>query len=219
MASTINYIPLSKPKPFNNYSLATSLLAFKPLPPPRRHPTCRQRHRLSILPSAALPPHNLLVLADYVPKFPRLYDAPVKDFIAPDVPPLPGFNADNMTRIFLPDLIDPSNIYTLLLFISCAAAVVYLELGALFNDFVQERDFEKLEERFLERQQEERHKDGRENKKNEKLEYRSSDDAEGLSAEEILYRERKRGLGWLAFITAAAIWCTGILNKFNALQP
>lgn len=31
--------------------------------------------------------------------------------------------------------------------------------------------------------------------------------------------ERSRGLGWLAAITVAAIWCTGILFKENALQP
>ncbi|KAH7623446.1 hypothetical protein NADE_002635 [Nannochloris sp. 'desiccata'] len=211
---------LSTPQPSQKYSLATSLLALKPLASPTRHfspviyipATCRHRHCLSILPSAALPAQHLTVLADYVPKFPRLFDTPVKDFIAPDAPLLPGFNADDMTRIFLPDLINPSNIYTLLLFISCAAAFVYLELGALFNDFVQEKDFEKLEEQFLEGQRKDR-------PENKNIEIRGNDDAGGLSHEEMAYKERKRGLGWLAFITAAAIWCTGILNKLNAFQP
>ena len=31
--------------------------------------------------------------------------------------------------------------------------------------------------------------------------------------------ERWRGLGWLAGITAFAIWCTGILNKDTPLAP
>jgi hypothetical protein len=216
MPSTINCIALLPPKTPNTYLIGTNVLAFKPLASSRRHPPpeiailagYRLWHspRLSILPSAAVAP---VLVADYVPKFPRLFDTPVKDFIAPDVPPLSGFNADTMTKIFVPDLINPSNVYTFLLFISCAAAVVYLELGALFNDFVQERDFEKLEEHFLEGQREDRRKS--------KIEMRNTH--EELSPEEVAYKERKRGLGWLAFITAAAIWCTGILNKFNAFQP
>ena len=172
--------------------------------PPRRH------QRLSLLSTALPPDHGLIVLADYVPQFPRIFDAPVKDFIAPDVPLLPGFNADNMNQLFLPDIINTTNLYYLLLFISCAVAVVYLEIGALVNDFIQEKDFEELEDQFLQ-QQEQRAKN-----KNEEM---IATKVKPLSPEEIAYKERKRGLGWLAIITAAAIWCTGILNKINPFQP
>ena len=45
-----------------------------------------------------------------------------------------------------------------------------------------------------------------------------------LKAGRTLYRneiraERARGLRWFAFVTAVAIWCTGILTKDNALAP
>lgn len=45
-----------------------------------------------------------------------------------------------------------------------------------------------------------------------------------LKADRIAYAkeiraERARGLLWLAAITTTFIWCTGILNKDNALQP
>jgi hypothetical protein len=111
-----------------------------------------------------------------------------------------------MTRLFLPDLINTETIYTLLLLISCAAAVVYLELGALFNDFTQEKDFERLEEQYLRQEN------------NKKLKNGVDEDLgdSGVTSAEI---ERKRGIGWLAFATAVAIWCTGILNKINPFQP
>jgi hypothetical protein len=199
-----------------HYSTATSLLTATHIASlPRRnrpintHFPASHRHRPQLCP-AALPHHHhhhhhIVILADYVPKFPRIVDTPVKDFIAPDVPLLPGFNADDMNQLFLPDLISTDTIYFLLLCISLAVAVVYLELGALLSDFLQEQELEKLEERYL--QDEDDRRRGIQNL------------SSSSKPEEIAMRERKRGLGWLAFITASAIWCTGILNKVNPFQP
>lgn len=194
LQASITYLPMPRLRYVNPF-------ASSPRHSPAPATNCR---RLSLLPTAALPNHHIAIFADYVPKFPRIFDAPAKDFIAPDVPLLPGFNADNMTRLFLPDLINTETIYTLLLLISCAAAVVYLELGALFNDFTQEKDFEKLEEQYLRQQK---------NLKN------GGDEDLGDSGVSSAELERKRGIGWLAFATAVAIWCTGILNKINPFQP
>jgi hypothetical protein len=198
-----------------HYSTATNLLTATHLaslprqnrPINQTHYPASHRHRPQLCP-AALPHHHhhhIFILADYVPKFPRIVDTPVKDFISSDVPLLPGFNADDMNQLFLPDLISTDTIYFLLLCISLAVAVVYLELGALLSDFMQEQELEKLEERYL--QDEDDRRRGIQNLNS------------SSKPEEIAMRERKRGLGWLAFITASAIWCTGILNKVNPFQP
>jgi hypothetical protein len=216
--TVVKYSIISNLHPINPTAFPTHLFL-----PYNKIPATTHRHRLSTLSvTAAFPQHHLAVLADYVPKFPRLFDTPIKDFIAPDVPLLPGFNADNVTSLFLPDLINPETIYTLLLIISCAAAVVYLELGALFNDFIQEKDFERLEEQFL-RQQELRKSNksrGRDRSNISSIAQLEEEISVGKpTPEEQAYKERKRGLGWLAFVTAAALWSTGILNKLNAFQP
>ena len=67
----------------------------------------------------------MITLASYVPDFPRIGE-PLRNFISRDVPTSPGINADDLTRIFLPDLIQPSFIYSFLLLVSCGAAFVYL---------------------------------------------------------------------------------------------
>ena len=169
----------------------------------------------SALPShlASTPVTPVYTIADYVPDFPRL-GTPIRDFIAKDVPQLPGFNADDFTKLFLPDLIQPSNIYTCVLLLSCAVAFVYLELGALVDDFLQEKDFEKLEDEFLEEAKTGKYRKGLPREE----EIIARDPEAELKAKQAYKRakvqaERKRGLGWLALVTALAVWTTGIIIK------
>jgi len=88
----------------------------------------------------ATPDPDLVTLASIVPDFPRI-GAPIRDFVARDVPRPPGFDVDGVTRLFTPDLINPSSVYKILLFVSCAAAFVYLEGVALIQDLLQEMDY------------------------------------------------------------------------------
>lgn len=205
-------------------SLIYTQPACSPFLPRHLRPLQPSRHLLTHL--CALPPsvpsNSVYTLAEYVPEFPRLGD-PIRDFIAPDVPQLTGFNADDFTRLFLPDLIQPANIYTFLLFLSCAVAFVYLELGVLLDGFLQEQDFEKLEEDYLE--------DAKTGKKQEDRQQQHAE--EGTIERDIeakvrakkafkrakMQAERKRGLGWLALVTALAVWTTGLMNKINPFQP
>ena len=145
----------------------------------------------------ATPDPDLVTLASIVPDFPRI-GAPIRDFVARDVPRPPGFDVDGVTRLFTPDLINPSSVYKILLFVSCAAAFVYLEGVALIQDLLQEMDYERLEDEFLEGGKDERNKRGALND---------------------TLRERRRGLGWLALVTALAVWCTGVVNEINPFQP
>lgn len=36
--------------------------------------------------------------------------------------------------------------------------------------------------------------------------------------QQLIY-ERKRGLAWLAIVTAVSIWCTGVVNTPSPFQP
>ena len=141
---------------------------------------------------------GVAVLGAVVPDFPRL-SQPFRDFIARDVPNLTGFNANDVVKNFTPDLIDPNSLYTCLLLVSCAAAFVYLEGAALLQDLLQEMDFERLEEKYLE-----------ENRDKYPV---------NMSRRDLTEKERRRGLGWLALVTALSVWCTGVVNKINPFQP
>lgn len=143
---------------------------------------------------------NYAVLGAIVPDFPRMVQ-PIRDFIAHDVPSLTGFNANDVVKIFTPDLINPSSLYTCLLLVSCAAAFVYLEGVDLLQDLLQELDFERLEQKYLE-----------ENRDDNGAPINSS-------REELREKERRRGLGWLALVTALSVWCTGVVNRINPFQP
>ena len=187
--------------------LFRSLSTLPPSPSP--HPTPLATHAIT--------------LANYVPEFTRI-GQPINDFVnRRDFSNfLPGFNGDDYARLMVPDLINASNLYYIILCISLAIAVVYLELGALVNDFLQEQDFEKLEEEFLKRQKKEKKRRQRPSTTTTTTTTSSSSvsdvDEVQIQRNMAIQRakeERRRGLGWLALATSLALWCTGILTEIN----
>lgn len=154
-------------------------------------------------------PRTSPVTAALVPDFPR-YMQTVRDFIAQDVPQLPGFNGNDINTIILPDLLNVANLYTAVLVLASAVAFFYWEGGQLLSDFRQEQDMERLEEEFREGQQ-----GGQEAGAG-----RGVDAAElqrlGETPEQRAKWERRRGLGWLALVTLLALWCAGGLVGISA---
>ena len=141
-------------------------------------------------------------VASLVPDFPRLFDRPdllPKQFTSP----LSGFDVNAETKLLFPDIVNIDNFYTAAIAIAFVVAFISFEGIELLSSYQSEKVFEKLAEKSSRRESSINNpeKDNEEEK------------------EEYIKRERKRGLGWLAIVTAIAVWSTGILNNPNPLSP
>ena len=167
---------------------------------PRGHPILHEAMATSYSSAASL-------VASIVPDFPRLFPYGPPN----SLPRLPGFNANDAVRLFLPDLANPSNIYPTLLLLSSAAAFLYWEGGGLWRELEQEQELERLEEDF---EQSSGRAGGNGPVDEAALKARAVAAARARAA-----RERRRALGWLALVTALAVWCTGLVNVGKPFQP
>jgi hypothetical protein len=157
--------------------------------------------------------------AALVPRFPRLVEQ-VKDFIAPSVPQLEGFNADDLNRILIPDVVSPGNLYTLLLLLALVVAALNWEWT-----------LEDSERDWMIKDSTKTKTTATRSISEDEVAKALADQGEGhglvkatpAASDESrlgkLRRERRRGLAWLALVTAVAIWCTGVLNKGTPFQP
>jgi hypothetical protein len=141
-------------------------------------------------------------IASLVPDFPRLFDRPdllPKQFTSP----VSGFDVNAETKLLFPDIVNIDNFYTAAIAIAFVVAFISFEGIELISSYQSEKVFEKLAEKASRREKsiDESDKDNEDTKK------------------EYIKRERKRGLGWLAIVTAIAVWSTGILNNPNPLSP
>ena len=142
-------------------------------------------HRLHDLPLQLSP-------ARLVPNFPRIGGQELPEYWAAFADRLPGFNGDELRRLLFPDLVmDAPNITIITLL---AVAFVYWEGGILL------------------RQLRERRGGGNSGGDGE-------DEGSGApplpppSPVELARFERRRGLAWLALLTALSIWMTGIVSS------
>lgn len=139
-----------------------------------------------------------MYMGSLVPDFPRLLDRP--DVLPKQLVPLPGFNVNVETHILLPDMVNISNLYSVFIALSFVVALVNFEVIELLREYQDEKVFEKLAE----------------NLQRKPLSEETSEESDDEEAA----KERRRGLGWLAVITAIAVWCAGLVNSSpNALQP
>eukprot|EP00890_Picochlorum_soloecismus_P003032 jgi/Picsp_1/372/NSC_00370-R1_---NA--- len=144
-------------------------------------------------------------VASLVPDFPRLFDRPdllPKQFTSP----VSGFDVNAETKLLFPDIVNIDNFYTAAIAIAFVVAFVSFEGIELLSSYQSEKVFERLAEKAS-RKKRSSSEPGTD-QKDQKEEYI-----------QFMKRERKRGLGWLAIVTAIAVWSTGILNNPNPLTP
>lgn len=132
-------------------------------------------------------------IASLVPEFPRLFPRP--DSIPQQQPTLDAFDVNQVTKILFPDIINISNVYSFFLFICFIVAFLNFEGIELLQSFNEEKSLERLMSSMDRTRESE------------------------ASEEEARRKEKRRGLGWLAIITAITVWCAGVINNPNPLQP
>ena len=190
---------------------------------------CRP-HASAALPGPAAAAAAAATLAQIVPTFPRIGGQPVRDWIGQAVDNLPGINGDDLARLLFPDLVGLVDGPTWLIGGLLTLAFVYWEGGVLLRA-VRERQRQQREQRRRERQQ--RRREGQQPSGDSST---GSDEDEAAAAavaavEEALTpppplspidrarHERRRGLGWLALVTAGMIWMCGVVNGPTPFQP
>jgi len=144
-------------------------------------------------------------VASLVPDFPRLFGRPdllPKQFTSP----VSGFDVNAETKLLFPDIVNIDNLYTAAIAIAFVVAFVSFEGIELLSSYQSEKVFERLAE-----------KASRKKRTLSDLSKDNEDDKEEYI--ELMKKERKRGLGWLAIVTAIAVWSTGILNNPSPLSP
>jgi hypothetical protein len=157
------------------------------------------------------PPHESASLAALVPDFPR-FGKTIRDFIAQDLAQAEGgaVTGDTVNSLLIPDIVQPSSLYTAALILCCVVVFVYWEGGQLLEGFQAEKELEQLEDKYREDQQQTGGGGG------SAAAAAARRRRAGLAAVEAVKRERRRGLAWLALATALALWCAGGLTSIVA---
>ena len=141
-------------------------------------------------------------LAALIPDFPRIGGQPLREWIGAQVPQLPGFNGDDLTRMLLADV--QRNPTTSAIIAALLVAFLFYEGELLFERWQRDHPASR-------QQQEEEGGGGAPNAQPQRRRHQTP--------MERLRHERRRGLYWLSMATAVALWCTGLLNRANPFQP
>ena len=154
-----------------------------------------------------------------VPTFPRVGGQAVRDWIGQSVDNLPGFNGDDLARLLFPDLVNLVDAPTLLISLLLLLAFVYWEGGVLLRQ-LRERRRKQQQQQQQGAQQEGDSGEGAAGEaaalsEQDQPQHKQQRGRQEWTPLERARHERRRGLGWLALVTAATIWMTGVVNTFT----
>lgn len=199
--------------------------------------------RSSPIAGSYVPVSEGTILSALVPDFPFRYVEQIRDFVAPSVPRLEGFNANDLNSVLIPDIINPNNTYAALIIVALIIAIISWERQHPLLDHHEKQLYESMEEEDDETSGSKSNREdldnaGRPSSPPSSVSIRR--DSGSLRAyllrksssellnktklpenvrETLIRRERRRGLAWLALVTALTIWCTGIVNVEHPFQP
>ena len=185
-----------------------------------------------------------------MPEFPFRFVEQIRDFVAPSVPRLEGFDANDLNNILIPDVINANNAYVTL--IGMALLIAFLSWDRQHHHH-HHHDHHHPRDGRREHHTPAGHFEDDENsgevivsgsrKGGEPASNRPTSTLPtrtlgargtmGPSSARLLFdqdvpeqvknslvrRERRRGLAWLALLTAITVWCTGIVNVEHPFQP